>query len=159
MVQNVEEYFDELVPGAGDRAAEFLGVVRDRCSAAGIGIELRPHAGRRKRRLVLRGRLQLGKGLLKTRPMQLEVFADPVGNALQVGWHVTKEVKGETSFKSVAFAEDMQDRLDNRLDSQRQMSGILTAFDKLVFQPVLKELAAAVEGSAPGGPAGFLRSQ
>lgn len=78
--------------------------------------------------------------------MQLEVFAEPTGKHLQVGWHVTKEVAGgiQTRMRSVAIAEAMKDRRDYSADNQRQLNAIVTAFHRTVFEPTLEDLMNAV---------------
>lgn len=158
MAREIEEHFDEIIPGAADRANQFLGVVRDRCNQEGIGIELRPHEFRRSKRLVLRGHLQVGKLLRKSRPMQIEVFADPVGSSLQVGWQLTKEGAPEMlmGFNSVARGQMMQDKADYSPENVRQLNAILGAFHQTVFRPVLFQLTDALDRQRQSGGGGFL---
>ena len=96
----------------------------------------------------------------KTRPMQLEVFADRVGatDHLQVGWQVTKEVAGSfaTTFTSVAIAEGIRDRRDSSADSQREINAILDIFQNDVFGEAFNALVEDVERDGPGGSSGFL---
>ena len=88
MSRSIDENFDQLIPNAADRAGQFLGVMQKRCHAESIGIDLVPTKPERKKdRVILEGVLPAG-----ARPRRLEVFADPTGRALHVGWQTTVEV-------------------------------------------------------------------
>ena len=79
----VDDQFSHIVPGAAAKADQFLRVVRDRCNNMQIGLTL--EAAQRSRRdgggQCLKGDLGSGQGI--------EVFADPMGPGLHVGFQLT----------------------------------------------------------------------
>lgn len=160
MALGVETDFSQVLPGAADKGNQFLSVLQQRCAAEGIGVNLAPaKPSRREERIVLRGDLQIrasgmkGKG----RPMTLEVFADPVGSSLSVGWQLLKD-DGGGLFARTGMGQEMQwalDRGDNSPDKNRQVNAILGAFQQSVFLPVLQQLADAIQRQQGQGQAGF----
>ena len=152
MSRRIDDSFDQLIPNAADRAGQFLGVLQKRCRAEGIGIDLVPtKPERRTDRVILVGNLSAG-----VRARHLEVFADPMGRALRVGWQTTVEVNTGLLANStfVRYIEADIDRKDANAKHVHRLSGILQAFHELVFLPVLQQLADAIEtayGRSQGG--------
>jgi hypothetical protein len=141
--RSIDENFDQLIPDAADRAGQFLGVLQKRCQAEGIGVDLVPNKPERKKdRVILVGSVPAG-----ARPRRLEVFADPTGRALHVGWQTTVQVNtgmlAGTTF--VRHLEAGIDQIDAKAEHVTRLSGILRAFHELVFLPVLQQLADATE--------------
>jgi hypothetical protein len=143
MSRNIDEGFDQLIPYAADRAGQFLGVLQKRCQAESIGIDLVPTKSQRKKdRVILVGSVPAG-----ARPRRLEVFADPTGRALHVGWQTTVEVNAGL-LANTAFFQNLEvgmDRLDAKSENVNRLSGVLRGFQELVFLPVLQQLADAME--------------
>ena len=145
MSRQIDQNFDQVVPAAADRGRQFLGVLQKRCQSEGIGIELvatRPD--RKKDRVIL-----VADVPVRGRPRRLEVFADPMGNALHVGWQTTVELASGL-IANTRFVRELQagiDRVDTSSENVRALSGILQAFHAVVFMPVLQQLADAVERS------------
>jgi hypothetical protein len=159
MAQDLLDHYDELIPYAADRSAQFLGVIKQRTEEEGLPLQLNAKSERRSNRVVLEGLVQVGRGLNKGRPTTITVFADPVGNSLQVGWQIsTPGVPAVMmGFDSVAMAQASMDRKDARPENVRAMSGVLMAFQQVVFVPVVGLLVDAVQrarGSQDRG--GFL---
>jgi hypothetical protein len=155
--KEIQDSFDQVVPGAAGHSDTFLGVVQRRCSEAGLGLELRPmKADRRSDRVVMRGSVTFGNAWKGTRPYTLEVYADPIGPSLQVGYQLTtSEIGGmlaQTNFGS--RLDYKQSKIHNDPNTQRQLSGILQSFHQLVFLPTLQDLVDAIGVSRPSG--GFL---
>jgi hypothetical protein len=141
--RSIDENFDQLIPNAADRAGQFLGVLQKRCQAEGIGVDLVPTKPERKKdRVILVGSVPAG-----ARPRRLEVFADPTGRALHVGWQTTVQVNtgvlAGTTF--VRHLEAGIDQIDAKSEHVNRLSGILRAFHEMVFLPVLQQLADATE--------------
>ena len=158
MPRELENQFDEIIPGAADRAAQFLGVLQQRCRDEGLPLDLQPKQDRKSGRLILVGWIQVGKALRKGRTMNLEIYADPMGSSLQVGWQLSTE--GVPSFlmgfDAVAQKQYALDRRDSSPEHVRQVSGILNAFHQTVFRPVMLQLVDAMERSQASSGEGFL---
>jgi hypothetical protein len=143
MSRSIDEKFDQLIPDAADRAGQFLGVLQKRCHAEGIGIDLVPTKPERKNhRVILVGSVPVG-----ARPRRLEVFADPIGCALHLGWQTTVELTTGLLANNTFFRqlEAGIDRLDAGSEHVNRLNGVLRAFHEMVFLPVLQQLADAVE--------------
>ena len=143
MSRAIDEKFNQLIPEAADRAGQFLGVLQKRCQAEGIGIDLLPTKPKRNNhRVILVGSVPAG-----ARPRQLEVFADPIGRALHLGWQTTVELTAGPLSNTTFFRqlEAGIDRLDTGSEQVNRLNGVLRAFHELVFLPVLQQLVDAVE--------------
>jgi hypothetical protein len=161
VAQLLEENFEQVVPHAATRGPRFLGVVQKRCQAEGIGIDLQPTKPDRKSdRVILQAELVIGSWARRGRPLRLEVFADPIGSSLHVGWHLTKEVVGTGILGNTPMMSDINYRLDlkdARPENIRQINGIVSAFQATVFLPVLQQLADSVDRArTQRGQSGFL---
>lgn len=159
MPEALQDAFDEIIPGAADKATLFLQVVRDRAMQEDLGLEFTPRLIKRTQQIVLEANIQLGGAFFKGAPMRIIVHADPVGSSLQVGWQLTEERLNDFA---LAFdgGQIAQARMQNRNlqpENQRRLSGLLTAFHRVVFMPVLQMLVEAMESaSRPQGGSGFL---
>lgn len=165
--QEVQDNFDQVVPNAAAHSEMFLRVVRDRCNEAGMGLTLTPvRADRKTDRVVMRGDVKFGNALKTVRRYTLEVYADPRGAVLQVGWQLNShEMDGPSLgqralFGSMAAGADRwnrkQTRLHNDPNTQRELNGVVQGFHQMVFLPTLQDLMSAV-GQGAGGR-GFLHA-
>jgi hypothetical protein len=163
-VQQLENDFSQVIPGAGEMSEKFLGVVKNQCDAAGIGLLLHPHQpDKRKPRYVLQGNIPVettsmfkGKG----RPALIQVYADRVGTstALTVGWQLVSDAVDDNFLRHTQAGMRQTSKL-NRQDSDpdrvRQINAAVQAFHAIVFQPVMQQLADAVR---PQQSAGFFNA-
>lgn len=156
MAREVEDQFTQLVPRAAGRAAQFLGVLKQANDTEGLGIPLAAtNRSFRDKSVVLRGKVPAGKG----NAVELEVFADPQGSALHVGWQVQRNVVGGALSGIGMMQEFNFQNIKNsgKASNVRQLTGAMTAFQDLVFLPVLQQLVEAVEAENAGPrPNGFL---
>ena len=149
--KEVQDSFDQVVPGAAEHSNTFLGVVQQRSSEAGLGLDLVPvRVDRRQDRVVMRGGITFGNAWKGKRPYLLDVYADPIGPSLQVGWQLTtEEVGGMLAGTSLGMQLSYKQALiHNDPNTQRQLNGILQSFHLMVFLPTLENL---VEQSARHG--------
>lgn len=157
VAHELETDFNQVVPGAADKGPQFLGVVQQRCNAESIGLTLHPNKpDRRQDRVVLEGTIQIqvrtfqGKG----RPTSIQVFADPIGTSLNVGWQLLSDHTGEGLLSISASGRrslDRRDRQDTNPDKLRQINAVLSAFHQVVFLPTLQQLADAVRPQPASG--------
>ena len=167
--------FDETVPHAADKSEMFLQVIQQRADEQDLGFNFRPERVRKTGQTLLKatlpksGNMWTGKGL----GMDLVVYADPVGSALQVGWQVVEEGMGSlaqsapnTFGPAARMAWKQRDlhaaRREKSQDAayQRQLRGIVGAFQSLVFIPTVQDLVSAVEVSnRPRSGEGFLGAE
>ena len=128
--------FDQVVPNAAPEAQHFLEELhRLSLEEAGVAdwrLALRK-PNRLKSRVVLSGSYQMGNAWRKARPVQLEVYADPVGNHLQVGYQVTW---GSGLFFSALPIGDDNPKLIRKVD------GMLAVFQQSIFLPAFEQLLA-----------------
>ncbi len=157
MARRREDGFEQIVPGAADMSGKFLGVLQRRCKQEGLDLELHVHEARRSKRLTLRAPILMKR----SRPLELEVFADPVGNALQVGWLLSRQVAHplmEAMSDNISGGQAVMDIMESSMSIQNDLNRLLNAFHELVFIPVLNQLVDAVQrtrGLESGG-SGFL---
>jgi hypothetical protein len=154
--KEVEDSFDQFVPGAAVHSDKFLGVVQQRCNTAGLGITLGPAKTSRKNdRVVMRGVITFGNAW-RAKGYTLEVYADPRGDALQVGYQLTTEELGGflANTEYGARVQQGQTRIHNDPNTLRQLNGILQGFHQMVFLPTLQDLVNALGAPRPSG--GFL---
>ena len=143
---------DHLIPHAGPRAEQFLGVIQQETLNQGLGIEF--VAGRRSMRdktIVLRAPLKVGRAA----DLELEVWAEPQGAALHVGWSAQEKVADSWN----AWGRDIQTIKQfgsNVQDAERKMRGMVQAFHNLVYQPVVQMLVEATQQRRTPGNDGFL---
>ena len=156
--RELEQHFDQIIPGAADRSSQFLGVVQQRCQTEGLPLTLTPKEERRSKRVILQGVIQVGKTLRKGRPMTLQVYADPVGSSLQVGWQLSTDGVPDflMGFNAVQRGQMSLDRRDSSPENVRQLSGILNAFHETVFRPVMGQLVDALQRTQGRSESGFL---
>jgi hypothetical protein len=159
MATNLEHSDHQFVAGAGEYREQFLGVIMQRCSDAGLGIELMPVTvgGRKDPRTVLRGSVTFGRGLKATTPFTLEVYADQQSHNLQVGYQLTtKDVVGgflaNTTFGTMTNGSAEMKQSSPQV--QRELTGMMQGFEQIVFLPTLQDLAEAVGVRRPSN--GFL---
>lgn len=135
--------FDQVVPNAAPEAQQFLEELRSlsqrEAGVAEWGLALRKPS-RLKNRVVLSGSYQMGNAWRKARPVQLEAYADPIGDHLQVGYQVTW---GSGLFFSALPIGDEDPKLIRKVD------GMLTVFQQSVFLPALEQLLAVAEQRQP----------
>lgn len=152
--KEVQDSFDEVIPGAAKHADTFLDVIQRRCNKSGIGIELAAAAPDRKQpdRIVMQGSVTFGNAWKGKRPYTLQVYADPVGKMLQVGWQVITSELGGVLSNSRMFVDlnNKQAAIHNDPNTIRQLTGILQAFHKSVFLPTLQNVVDAVEVKSRG---------
>ena len=157
--KEVQESENQFIAGAAARQNDFLGVIMKRCNAAGLGVTLAPvQLGRKQgNRTVMRGSIVFGNAWKGKRPYILEVYADPSGSNLQVGFQLTTEEMGgimaNTNFG--ARVANTQTKIHNDPNTQRQLSGVLQGFYQMVFMPTVQDLIDAV-GAAGRQSNGFL---
>ena len=136
MSEEVSYEFDEVVPNAAPEAQRFLEELHSlserEAGVAEWGLALRKPS-RLKNRVVLSGSYQMGNAWRKARPVQLEVYADPIGEHLQVGYQVTW---GSGLFFSALPIDDDDPKLIRKVD------GMLAVFQQSVFLPALERLLA-----------------
>lgn len=159
MHKEVQDSFDQVIPGAVAHADTFLGVIQQRCNGAGIGVSLTPmRTSRKDERIVMRGDIEFGNAWKGKRSYTVDVYAYPMGQALQVGWQLTSnEVSTNALGRSTSIgviAHNTQARIHNDPNTQRQLSGTVQAFHQMVFLPTLQNLIDAV--GAPRSSNGFL---
>lgn len=147
---------DIVIPRAAQRASQFLGVIQQVCREEQLGINLLPtKRSFRDSTVVLRSAIKAGRGNV----LQLEVFADPQGNALHIGWQANRETVGGSTLGNMGLLGEMNamSRMNaNKAGNQRALSGILQAFDGMVFQPVAQQLLEAVQAEQGPRQNGFL---
>jgi hypothetical protein len=156
MSKEIEDNADHVIPRAAERAAQFLGVVQQTCQDEGLGIDLQPaRRGRRDDSMVLRAAVPAGRG----NNVEIEVFADPQGQSLHVGWIAYREVVGGTMLGGRGLMGDInraRQRNAGKLDNQRALAGSLSAFNSCVFMPVVQQLVDAVQAERGQRANGFL---
>jgi hypothetical protein len=147
--KEIEEQMDHTVPRAADKAAAFLGVIQETCRNEGLDLALQPvQRSRRDQSIVLRAPIHAGRGNV----LELEVFADPMGSGLHVGWQATRETLGGDTFGSFGMLGEMNARRRKnagKADNQRMLTGLLRSFNDLVYGPVVQQLSEAVAASQP----------
>ncbi len=157
MGAELEDQYDQIIPGAGDKAGAFLGVLKKTCEAQGLGITLQPaKRSMRDATVVLRGNLPAGKG----NALQIEIFADQMGtNNLHVGYQVLRPVVGGGALSNVGLFREMNyatQRNAGKAGNVRAQSAITQAFHGMVFLPVVQQLIDAVQVSQRPAQNGFL---
>ena len=160
MADGLQDAFDEIIPGAADKAGLFLRVILDRAVQEDIGLTFVAKNMRKTKQPVLEATIKLaGNAFLVGAPMKLIVHSDPIGSSLQVGWQLTTEELGSImKWSESAQAVQNSKHLRNmKPEHQRKLSGIVQAFHLSTFNPVLQMLVQAVESSSrPEGGGGFL---
>lgn len=159
MPEELQDAFDEIIPGAGDKATLFLKVIQERAERERVGLTFSVRQIRKTAQFVLEAPIQFGGVLLKGLPMKVIVHADPIGSSLQVGWQLTQqELHAIASWSDSARAAHASAGLRNlKPENQRALSGMLKAFHVTVFVPVLGQLVQAVEAAQrPNSGGGFL---
>lgn len=148
----------ETLPGAGQYAAQFLNVIRERTLAADIGLSF--EARKSGQYVTLVAALPVGRRVnMGSRP-ELHVFSEPVGSSLNIGWQVIREVQAagggllgamspawSRAANRAALATEM---FDNDPQRVRAVQGTVNAFHRLVFDPTLEDLSEALEGKLRG---------
>jgi hypothetical protein len=160
MGQQLTEQFDQIIPNAASKAEQFLGVIQKTTVDSGIPLSFVAEKARKTGRVCLVGTIQVGSTFRKTRPMKMEVYADAMGNSLQVGWQLSKaQLSGfAATFDSNVAAAAWQDLRDMHPDNIRQVNGILSAFHETVFLPVMGFLVDAVGRPSDPQSGGFLNA-
>jgi hypothetical protein len=157
--KEVQDSENQFIAGGAAYADKFLGVIQQRCNASGIGITLGPTTRNRKDpRPVMRGNISFGRALTGKRDYMFEVYADPAGPNLQVGYQLMSEevgggILGNTDM--VRRANARQVRMHNDPNTQRQLSGIIQGFYQMVFVPTVQDLVDAI-GATKQQTGGFL---
>ena len=156
MSKETEASNDLVIPRAAGKASQFLGVIQKACQEEQLGINLLPtKRSFRDSTVVLRSSLKAGRG----NALELEVFADPQGHALHIGWQANRVTIGGDVLGNRGLLGEMNAMSRagaNRAGNQRALSGILQAFDGLVFQPVAEQLMDAVRAEQGPKQNGFL---
>jgi hypothetical protein len=156
MGKELEDQYDQIIPGAAGKAGAFLGVLQKRCEEQGLGINLQPtKRGFRDQSVVLRGAIKAGRG----NTLELEVFADAMGNNLHVGYQLSRPVAGGSALSNVGIFGEMNAmarRGAGNAGNVRAQSGMMQAFHGMVFLPVLEQLTEAVQQSQSPPKNGFL---
>lgn len=148
MVRELQEDESEFIPGAAGYSEKFLDVIQQRCDDAQLGIALGlVRVGRKSDpRFIMRGTITFGNAWKGKKPYMLEVYADPAGPNLQVGFQLsTDEIGGmmaNTNFGVRAYNTSV--KIHNDPNTQRQLHGILQGFYQLVFAPTVQDLMEVV---------------
>ena len=154
--KHVEDEFDVVVRGGSGRAAQFLGVIQKMCQEEGLDVNLQPaKRSFRDSTVVLRGPLKVGRG----NQLEMEVFADPQGTGLHVGWQATRATAGGSVLGNVGLLGEinaMRTRNAGKAGAVRAQSGILQAFNNMVFLPVVQQLTVAIQAERGPSQNGFL---
>ena len=153
----VEDNFDQVVPGALKHQSVFLGVIQRRCNEAGLGLKLDAvKPDRSADRVVMRG-------VVEAKPQfSLEVYSDPIGPALQVGWQLiapdySSNVKYTQPGRMAQASKNAAlDKLRSDPSTARILSGLTQAFHQMIFLPTLQNL---LDACAPPPTNGFLGAQ
>ena len=144
--------FAQRVPGGADRASDFLSAVLQAAQAEGVPAELKLNKQRKGRMVLQANKIRFGGFMSKSRPMRLEVYADPVGKNLNVGWQLSALTL--TGMMANAGAnpamEAKKDRKDNSPQVRRELESFLAAFHEGAFLPTLIELADSLGPSQTG---------
>ena len=107
MSKEIEEQVDHVIPRAGERAAQFLGVIQKTCVEEGLELDLQPtKRSWRDESIVLRGTIRAGRN----NELQLEVFADPQGNSLHVGWQALRAIAGGQALGGIGLFGEINGR-------------------------------------------------
>lgn len=156
MSKEIEEQVDNVIPRAAARAAQFLGVIQKTCEEEGLDLDLQPtRRSRRDDSIVLRGTIRAGRN----NELELEVFADAQGTALHVGWQALRAIAGGQMLGNVGMFSDINARRSKaaaKSDNQRALSGILQAFNGMVYMPVVQQLSDAIRAEQGQRQNGFL---
>jgi hypothetical protein len=156
MSKEIEQQADHVIPRAGAKASQFLGVVQQVCQDEGITLDLQPERrDRRDETIVLRAAVPAGRG----NTVNLEVFADAQGQNLHVGWIAYRELVGGKTFGNIGMLSDinrMRQRNAGKADNQRALAGVLATFNSCVFEPVVQQLVDAVQAERGQRVNGFL---
>lgn len=153
MSKDVEDQFSHIIVGAADKAQQFLKIVQERCTEAQIGLTLVAHqrAGRDGGGTALKGDLKYGQGI--------EVFAQPIGPSLQVGYQLTTNQVGGV-FRDMGMLGTFnakRSRQQAKGSNVREVQGKVQAFDQIVLGPVIQELTDALAQQRGGSTGnGFL---
>ena len=156
MANEVEDQYDQIIPGAADKAGAFLGVIQKTCSEQGLGITLMPEKrSLRDSSTVLKGAVPAGKG----NRLELEVFADVMARNLHVGYQLLRPMAGGSLLGNRGMMGEINAinrRNANKAGAVRAQSAIMQAFHGLVFLPVIQQLIDAVQQSQQPARNGFL---
>lgn len=139
---------DEVVPGAAPHAERFLATVLGRSEAEGIPLRLASATKGlgAKRRSILRAEFRVGGLLTRSPRYRLEVFADPIGSALHVGFQVDAPQAGVIGPYLMSRRGAMVgDWLQSLPRNQRELAQLVGGFDTTVFVPTVQQLVDAVE--------------
>lgn len=153
MPTDVADQFSHIIVGAAGKKEAFLGVVQQRCNEMGIGLQLA--ASQRSKRdgggVALKGDLKHGQGI--------EVFAEPIGPSLQVGYQLTTHEVGGMFADMGRFGQinAKRNQKQNKPNNVREVQGLVQAFQQMVMGPVIQELTDAIAQQS-GSPTrnGFL---
>ena len=120
----------------------------------GLELDLQPtKRSWRDESIVLRGTIRAGRN----NELQLEVFADPQGNSLHVGWQALRAIAGGQALGGIGLFGEINGRrmkAAGKSDNQRALSGILQAFNGMVYMPVVQQLTDAIRASRDSGRTG-----
>jgi hypothetical protein len=162
--QEVQDSFDQVVPGAAGFSDKFLGIIQDRCNKSGLGINLTPvRLDRKSDRIVMAGELQFGSAWKGKRSYSLQAYADRMGQMLQVGWQLnsnevemSRVLTGYTAGGATMQARhrERQTQIHNDPNTMRMLNGIVQGFHQTVFLPTLQDLINAIGPQQP--QSGFL---
>lgn len=146
--------FSYFVPEASSHAHTFLRTVVQRTAKSGLPLAFSARQDGKGRTTIEAG-FQAGHGFKKGSKLKLTVYADPIGAALQVGWDL--RTQGDAAGATLLGVITAQTgNFDQHPDIQREVAGIMQAFQQMAFLPVLEQLVEAVGGSVGGTGSGFL---
>jgi len=134
---------DDVVPAAAPHAGAFLRAFHDRARAEQLPITFTVlERGRgATQRTILRAEFRVGGMLSRSSRYRLEVFADPVGSGLQVGFQLLEPVPGMLASPRVHEANRYVNSLPR---NERELSSIMHAVERAVFVPVVQQLVDTV---------------
>lgn len=140
---------DEIVPTAAPYGAQFLHEILTRTEAEGLAdrLNFRPFTRGRGANAghALRAEFAVGGFFTRGPRHRLEVFADPVGSALQVGWQLSTPMAGVVGAMVVSpRAREVNAWLSSLPRNERELSQIVRGFESTVYLPVLAQLVDAV---------------
>lgn len=142
MAELLETSSSLTIPHGAPYAERFLTTILTRTEQMAFGLDLSPRENRG--RLFLEAKLVFGNFWKRSKERRLEVFADPIGPSLSVGWQLSaKGTLIPTELAQTAAA--LGDMVDADPRFQRELEAVVVTFNDLVFEPVVDLLVDAIE--------------
>ncbi len=141
--------YQRRIPGAAAQAEPFLEAVLLAARSEGVPAPLELKRDRKGRTVLRARKIRFGGFMNKSRPMQLEVFADPMGRNLNVGWQLTALTANGWAAESGLnpTMEAAKDRKDRSPQVQREIAALIDSFQEGAFLPSMHRLLESVGAS------------